>query len=164
MPQPNTMINDRDQPAASSQPPGPKLVHGSSHDYQERNKRIRLLPPSPPQALNPFNAPTINALEGMFERVMALANTSIAPNAHTASRPDHRYSHIKLESRQPKDSLKPQEHDTVASPSTGTRYRPHNGDSNSGPYARSMWSTLSGPTQSAATATKTLSSTNGYRH
>ncbi|KAF9190925.1 hypothetical protein BGZ51_008074 [Haplosporangium sp. Z 767] len=165
------MINDRDQPAGSSQPSGPKLVHGSSQDYQERSKRIRLLPPSPPQALNPFNAPTINALEGMFERVMALANASkrassesIAPNAHTTSCSDHHYRHIKLEGRPHKDYLKPQGHDTVASQSTGTRYRLRNGDSNSGPYVRSMWSTLSGPTQSAVTATEASSSMSGYRH
>ncbi|KAF9579647.1 hypothetical protein BGW38_004016 [Lunasporangiospora selenospora] len=60
----------QDQDAAQDPP---AIQFGTSIDYQERQKRLRMLPPNPSEALNPFNAPSINALENMFDRVLALA-------------------------------------------------------------------------------------------
>ncbi|KAG0366948.1 hypothetical protein BC939DRAFT_458515 [Gamsiella multidivaricata] len=126
----------------------PKLIHGSSIDYQERHKRIRLLPPDPSPALNPFNAPVVNALEGMFERVMALANASTA-RASTPSilrRPMHTQhrQHVR-------DIIKPEVQDTIASQSAsnveskGPRATTLNAiDVGRGHYGPvSIWSTLS---------------------
>ncbi|KAI1291645.1 hypothetical protein EDD11_008807 [Mortierella claussenii] len=81
----------------------PELVHGSSIDYQERRKRLRRLPPSPSPALNPFNAPTVNALEGMFARVMAIASGTPLP------------SKSPTRSQALSGQIKPQEQDTIAS-------------------------------------------------
>ncbi|KAG0202449.1 hypothetical protein BGX28_005025 [Mortierella sp. GBA30] len=53
-----------------------KVLYGTSLDNQERRKRMRLMPPSPPADQNPFNAPTIQKLETMFDRVLALAKST----------------------------------------------------------------------------------------
>ncbi|KAF9106075.1 hypothetical protein BGX27_009326 [Mortierella sp. AM989] len=134
----------------SEQTTEPKLVYGSSLDYHERRKRLRLLPPSPSSELNPFHAPTVNALEGMFERVMAIASASNKPLSSTSSSKWH------LNSRhQPSvDRSKPRERDTIASwpanpltaPSTTNLASIH--ADHKQPQSRSIWPTLSEPVSS----------------
>ncbi|KAF9359314.1 hypothetical protein BGX26_012599 [Mortierella sp. AD094] len=143
----------------SQQTSAPKLVYGSSLDYQERRKRLRLLPPSPPAGLNPFHAPTVNALEGMFERVMAIANASNKPSTSSSSKwlPNSQHRH-------PVDHNKPQERDTIASwpadplvvSSIAKPSHAHNDHER--PQTRSIWSTISEP------ASSTGLSPNAYRY
>ncbi|KAG0000906.1 hypothetical protein BGZ79_005352 [Entomortierella chlamydospora] len=137
----------------------PKLVFGSSLDYQERRKRLRLLPPSPPVGLNPFHAPTVNALEGMFERVMAIANASNKPSSSSSSK-----WHPNSQHRFLVDHNKPEERDTIASwPAdplviSSVKKSSHTHKGCERPQMPSVWSTLSEPTSS------TEPSQNGYRY
>ncbi|KAF8975212.1 hypothetical protein BGZ46_009349 [Entomortierella lignicola] len=144
----------------SQQTTTPKLVYGSSFDYKERRKRLRLLPPSPPAGLNPFHAPTVNALEGMFERVMAIASASNKSSSVSTKRPPN------PQRRHLVDHGKPQERDTIAlwpadlqpGPSIAKSNHVHkNGDMSRN---RSVWSTLLEPVSSTHTGT----SQNTYRY
>ncbi|KAG9061412.1 hypothetical protein KI688_007398 [Linnemannia hyalina] len=69
--------------------PLPTLIYGTSIDYQERAKRLRLTGPPPDHDLNPFNAPTVNKIENMFERVMSIAKSS--SSSSSASQPARRH-------------------------------------------------------------------------
>ncbi|KAF9438926.1 hypothetical protein BGZ76_002925 [Entomortierella beljakovae] len=125
-----------------------KLIHGSSIDYQDRRKRLRQLPPSPPPGLNPFHAPTINALEGMFERVLALASASNKPNSSTSD-------------WLPKSNKKPQETDTIPTlNNSDLRYSTHTLHTHAPPsHSPNIWSTLSDQASSIADASQ-----NTYRY
>ncbi|KAG0282682.1 hypothetical protein BGZ96_000237 [Linnemannia gamsii] len=114
------------------QQPPPKLIYGTSIDYQERAKRLRLTGPAPDHDLNPFNAPTVNAIENMFERVMAIATSSTSLSVKQPAR-EHNYNLLALP--QPSSSsfssatrtyerhqTKPEEKDTIASTSTHPRH------------------------------------------
>jgi len=114
-----------------------KVLYGSSIDYLERQKRLRLLPPSPPAALNPFNSPTVNALESMFDRVLALAKGATAERTPATSKRG-RFA----PTRPVRGYIKPEEQDTI----------PHHQPPESPGEAsvardtqipRSIWSTLS---------------------
>lgn len=117
---------------ALPQQPPPKLIYGTSIDYQERAKRLRLTGPAPGHDLNPFNAPTVNAIENMFERVMAIATSS---TSLSNTQPAQKHNYNLLAPPQPSSSsfssatrnyerhrTKPEEKDTIASTSTHPRY------------------------------------------
>lgn len=115
--------------AHKSQSP-PKLIYGTSIDYQERAKRLRLTGPSPDHDLNPFNAPTVNKIENMFERVMSIAKSS--SSSSSASQPARRHDLFAPPPLQASFSstcityerhqTKPEEKDTIASTFTHLPY------------------------------------------
>ncbi|KAF9134311.1 hypothetical protein BGW39_007480 [Mortierella sp. 14UC] len=143
-------------PKESSQgppPPKPKLIYGTSIDYQERAKRLRLMGPAPDHDLNPFNAPSVNAIENMFERVMAIAKSSSSASAAPppARRPSLGYSSRPFSSSArtyERHQAKPEEKDTIAFTSTRLRHEPSNWDSLSSSSRGHVPSTttLQGPT------------------
>lgn len=115
---------------AQSQPP-PKLIYGTSIDYQERAKRLRLTGPPPDHDLNPFNAPTVNKIENMFERVMSIARSS--SSLSSASQPARRHdlfappppqssSFSSTRNTYERHQTKPEEKDTIASTFTHPRH------------------------------------------
>ncbi|KAG0245679.1 hypothetical protein BGX31_006675 [Mortierella sp. GBA43] len=119
-----------------------KVLHGTSIDYVERQKRLRLLPPTPPEALNPFNAPTVNAIESMFDRVLALAKEPSAEPSVSSKRAF--YSGARLRH----GPIRPEERDTIASqtpPNLHSRHGSAAGTTNNQDtsFPRSTWSTLS---------------------
>ncbi|KAG0371643.1 hypothetical protein BGX24_001394 [Mortierella sp. AD032] len=117
-------------------PPPPKLIYGTSIDYQERAKRLRLMGPTPDHDHNPFNAPTVNAIENMFERVMAIARSSTSSSS--APPPTRRPLSLPHSTR-PYSSVRTYEHhqtkpegkDTIAYTSTRPRHEPSHWDSQS---------------------------------
>ncbi|OAQ28908.1 hypothetical protein K457DRAFT_156013 [Linnemannia elongata AG-77] len=106
---------------AQQSPPPPKLIYGTSIDYQERAKRLRLTGPPPDHDLNPFNAPTVNKIESMFERVMSIAKSS--SSSSSASQPARRHglfapppsSLSSTRNTYERHQTKPEEKDTIAS-------------------------------------------------
>ncbi|KAF9153235.1 hypothetical protein BG015_003795 [Linnemannia schmuckeri] len=118
-------------PSATSQAqlsqPLPKLIHGTSIDYQERAKRLRLTGPPPDHDLNPFNAPTVNKIENMFERVMMIAKSS--SSSSSTSQPARRHnlfappqSSFSSTRTYERHQTKPEEKDTIASTFTHARH------------------------------------------
>ncbi|KAF9127982.1 hypothetical protein BGX30_014511 [Mortierella sp. GBA39] len=115
--------------AQQSQPP-PTLIYGTSIDYQERAKRLRLIGPPPDHDLNPFNAPTVNKIENMFERVMSIAKSS--SSLSSASQPARRHDLFASPPPHPsfpstrntyeRHQTKPEEKDTIASTFTHPRH------------------------------------------
>ncbi|KAF9941446.1 hypothetical protein BGZ67_005028 [Mortierella alpina] len=165
------------QDARSQPAPEPKVLYGTSIDYQERRQRIRMMPPSPPASQNPFNAPTIHKLETMFDRVLALAqavkktparpalspaspSSSSSPvlkrpNAFHPYRPLHRPLHY---------PGKPEEQDTIAAHPTLLPVRSQKrAERVLQPPTRSVWSTLSSESQPAS-ETRPGPMKSGYRH
>ncbi|KAF9280752.1 hypothetical protein BGZ68_007035 [Mortierella alpina] len=159
---------------AQPQPaPEPKVLYGTSIDYQERRQRIRLMPPSPPANQNPFNAPTIHKLETMFDRVLALAqavktpsrptfspasSSSVPkhPNAFHPYRPHHRSLHY---------PGRPEEQDTIAAHQTLSPGRSQKrAERVLQPPSRSIWSTLSSASQPASETQSPGSMKSSYRH
>lgn len=108
----------------------PKLIYGTSIDYQERAKRLRLTGPQPDHDLNPFNAPTVNKIENMFERVMSIAKSS--SSSLSASQPARRHDlfappplQVSFSSTRityERHQTKPEEKDTIASTFTHPRH------------------------------------------
>ncbi|KAG0279261.1 hypothetical protein BGZ95_001791 [Linnemannia exigua] len=118
-------------------PPPPKLIYGTSIDYQERAKRLRLMGPTPDYDQNPFNAPTVNAIENMFERVMAIARSSTSSSSAplpTRRPPSQPYSTRPFSSSArtyERHQTKPEGKDTIAFTSARSGHGPSNRDSQS---------------------------------
>ncbi|KAF9541724.1 hypothetical protein EC957_002743 [Mortierella hygrophila] len=123
-PSPSTTTTQAQQP--------PTLIYGTSIDYQERAKRLRLTGPPPDHDLNPFNAPTVNKIENMFERVMSIAKSSSSFASQPARRhdlfasppppPPHPSSFSSTRSTYERHQTKPEEKDTIASTFTHPRH------------------------------------------
>ncbi|KAF9925455.1 hypothetical protein FBU30_004762 [Linnemannia zychae] len=100
----------------------PKPIYGTSIDYQERAKRLKLTGPPPENDLNPFNAPTVNAIETMFERVLAIAKSSASPSQPTWTPTPLFTPSSSTRTTFERHQTRPEERDTIASTSTLPRH------------------------------------------